>query len=155
MKTSHAVSRRSLWLNCAAVVIVATGCTSMAAKGPTTLTGAQEVPPVSTLASGKADISVEPFKCPSAGSSETCPTLLGTVTTAGVDATSVEIRDAAPGHNGPIVVRLARTRDNTWQVPPGTTLTPSQYEDYWAGRLYVSVDSDAHRTGEIRAQLRR
>ena len=154
MNTSPTFYSRFLWLTLAAVAITATGCASMTPKKPATLTGSQEVPPVATVASGKADISVEPFKCPSAGSSESCPTLLGTVTTSDVNATAVEIRDAAPGQNGPIVVRLIRTEGGAWQVPSGTTLTPEQYEDYWKGRLYVNVDSAAHQDGGVRAQLK-
>lgn len=118
------------------------------------LTGAQEVPSVTTPASGRADLSVNSFKCPSAASSENCPTILGTVTTTGMAVTAVEVRDGAPGQNGPVIVRLVKVGDNTWQVPSGTILTAEQYADYWAGRLYVTVDSAAHRDGEIRAQLR-
>ncbi len=105
-------------------------------------------------AAGHADISVNSFKCPSAASSSNCPTMLGTVTVAGMNGTVAEIRDAAADQNGPVVVTLTKVRDNMWQVPSGTTLTDAQYRDYWAGRLYVNVASDAHRTGEIRAQLR-
>ena len=91
----------------------------------------------------RADISVNSFKCPSAGSSENCPTLVGTVMTNGMAVTAVEVRDAARGQNGPVIVRLVKVDDDTWQVPSGTILTDAQYADYWAGRLYVNVDSEA------------
>ena len=53
-----------------------------------------------------------------------------------------------------MIARLVKMNDNTWQVPSGTVLTAAQYADYWAGWLYVNVDSPAHRGGELRAQLR-
>jgi hypothetical protein len=134
--------------------MLAAGCATTSGKSMTMLTGTQEVPPVTTAASARADISVNSFRCPSAASSENCPTVLGTVTTTGVIATAVEVRDGAPGHSGPVIARLVKVGDNTWQVPSGTILTAAQYADYWAGRLYVNVDSDAHEEGELRAQLR-
>jgi hypothetical protein len=120
-----------------------------------TLTGNQEVPPVATAASGTSDISVGTSKCPSALSSNDCPTMYGAVTTSGIDGTAAHIHMGAPGQNGPVVVTLVRDgANNVWMVPADTTLTPEQYEAYWAGQLYVNVHSAAHSSGEIRAQLR-
>ena len=144
-------TRTSLTLGVAAAL--AAGCAAMPARMPTLLTGAQEVPRVATAGSGRADLSVQPFKCPAAESNNNCPTLMGTVSTAGTAATRVEVRQGAPGQNGPIIVTLMRTGDNTWQVPSGATLTAAQYEAYKRGDLYVNVDSPTYRNGELRAQM--
>ncbi len=154
MRTPHSLFRHSHWLAIGVAAILATGCATMPGKRPTVLTGAQEVPSVATRASGHADISVDSFKCPSAASSNNCPTIVGVVTATGMNGTVAEIRDGAPGQNGALIVTLDKVRDNMWQVPSGTTLTDAQYRDYWADRLYVNVDSSMHKDGEIRAQLK-
>jgi hypothetical protein len=64
------------------------------------------------------------------------------------------IHEAAAGTNGSIVVPLIRTGDNVWSVPPGARLTDAQYESYKAGNLYFNIHSEAHRSGEIRGQIK-
>jgi CHRD domain-containing protein len=145
--------RRTSWLMVGLTAIVATGCATMSANRPIVLTGAQEVPPVVTGASGRADITVHSFKCPAATSSDNCPTLLGGVSTMGMRGTVAEIREGGPGHTGPVLVTLTKTSDNEWVVPSGTVLSKAQYAEYQEGQLYVNVDSAANGTGEIRAQL--
>ena len=138
-----------------AAAVLAAGCsTAMHTKMPVALSGTQEVPPVTTSASGTADMVVHSFKCPSALSSDNCPTLFGTVTTQGVKATSVQIHQGAPGQNGPVVVTLEKLDDDNWAVPSGTVLSPSEYDAYKSGRLYVNVDSAANLGGELRAQIK-
>jgi hypothetical protein len=153
MSTWRRMGAASLWLGIGALVVLVAGCAGMSGREPVMLTGAQEVPQVSTSGVGSADISVDFYKCPSAASSKDCPTLVGTVTTTGVRDTGVQIREGGPGHTGPIVVRLVRMREHEWVVPPGTALTNAQYTAYQAGQLYVNVDSASHRHGEIRTQL--
>ena len=154
MNTRRLVVMRSLWLGVGAAAILAAGCAGLSTHKLTMLTGAQEVPPVTTNGSGRADISVEPFKCPSAASSNNCPTVLGTVTTSGMTGTVAEIHQGAPGQNGPVIVSLIKTDDHTWSIPIDTTLTDAQNDAYWAGQLYVTVATAAHKDGEIRAQLK-
>jgi len=144
---------QTYWFTLGVAAVVTAGCAAMPVKMPIRLSGAQEVPRVATAGSGRADLSVEPFKCPAAENSNNCPALMGTVSTAGTTATAVEIRQGAPGQNGPVVVTLMKTGDNTWQVPSGAALTPAQYEAYKRGELYVNVDSPTYRNGELRAQL--
>jgi hypothetical protein len=126
----------------------------MSNKNPTTLSGTQEVPAVTTSASGSTDVSVSYSKCPPATASNYCPTVYGSVVTAGIKGTAAHIHQGAAGQNGPVVVTLTKVDDNTWLVPSGVTLTDAQYDAYWAGLLYVNVHSDANKGGEIRAQLK-
>ena len=106
------------------------------------LDGAHEVPPNDSQASGVATITVAADKSVS-----------GNIVTTGIDGKAAHIHLAAVGANGPVIVPLTKTADNTWSVPSGATLTDSQYASYMAGNLYVNVHSAAHPGGEIRAQL--
>jgi hypothetical protein len=109
-----------------------------------TLSGAEEVPPVTTSASGSGTITVKEDR-----------TVSGSVQTSGVNATAAHIHMAAPGRNGPIIIGLAKGADgSTWSVPDGAKLTASQYDAFKAGNLYVNVHSAAHKGGEIRGQLK-
>ena len=109
-----------------------------------TLSGAEEVPPVTTSASGSGTITVKDDKSVS-----------GSVTTTGVAATVAHIHIGAAGRNGPVIVPLTKSSDgNTWSVPAGAKLTDAQYDAYKAGNLYVNVHSAAHKGGEVRGQLK-
>ena len=107
------------------------------------LSGAEEVPPVTTSATGTGTITVRPDR-----------SVNGSVTTTGINATMAHIHQAPRGANGPVIVPLTKTGENTWSVPTGSTLTEAQYEAYRAGNLYVNVHSAAFPGGELRAQLR-
>lgn len=106
------------------------------------LSGSEEVPPLSTPASGSGTIAVR-----SDGS------VSGSVTTAGLPALAAHIHEGAKGSNGPIIVTLVRTADNVWSVPANAKLTAAQLTSYRAGNLYINVHSAAHKGGEIRGQL--
>jgi hypothetical protein len=107
------------------------------------LSGNQEIPPVATSASGVGIINVGPDQ-----------SVIGSVTVSGMSATVAHIHEAAAGTNGGIVIPLTKTADNVWTVPVGTKLTDAQYESYKAGRLYFNINSDAHKGGEIRGQIK-
>ena len=136
---------RSLTMAVGAAVLFFAGCagTSSRGGGGVMLTGSQEVPPVSTTASGTSTITVGADKSVS-----------GSVTTTGVAGTAAHIHQAAMGQNGPVIIPLTKTADNVWSVPPGTKLTDTQYDAFKAGSLYVNVHSDANKGGEVRAQLK-
>lgn len=119
------------------------GGIAMAAQSTVMLSGAQEVPAVTTQAMGEGTISINPDK-----------TVSGSVTTSGVAATMAHIHVAAAGKNGPIIIPLEKKGDNQWVVPANAKLTDTQYKAYEAGDLYVNVHSDAHKGGEIRAQIK-
>jgi hypothetical protein len=120
------------------------GCAGMSGgMSGTTLTGAQEVPPVTTQAAGTSTIVVA-----------TDHAVSGMVTTTGVTGVAAHIHLAATGQNGPVIIPLTKTGDNVWSVPAGAKLTDAQYDAYKAGNLYVNVHSAANKGGEIRAQLK-
>lgn len=127
-----------------AVVLLA-GCAADVVSPGTAvqLTGAQEVPPVTTSATGTGRITVSPDRA-----------VNGDVTTAGVDGTAAHVHEGAPGKNGPVAIPLSKTSDATWTVPAGAKLSESQYASYKAGNLYVNVHSTAQPGGEIRGQIK-
>jgi len=105
------------------------------------LTGAEEVPPVTTSASGSGSIRVAEDGSVS-----------GSVTTTGVDGTMAHIHQGAKGANGPVIVPLTKSGD-TYTVPAGAKLNASQMSALKAGNLYVNVHSAANKGGEVRGQL--
>lgn len=105
------------------------------------LTGAHEVPAVTTAASGTGTITVAPDRSVS-----------GSVTATGMSPTMAHIHQGAPGVNGPVIIPLTQS-GNVFTVPAGAKLTDAQYDAYKAGNLYVNIHSAAHPGGEIRAQL--
>lgn len=107
-----------------------------------TLSGANEVPPVNTSASGGGTIFVAADKSISGG-----------ITTTGVAGTAAHIHVGAAGKNGPVIVPLAKNGDSGWSVSPGTKITDAQFESFKNGELYINVHSDANKAGELRAQL--
>lgn len=152
MNALQQLARRSLWVGLGVAAILAAGCAGIAGRDRDSLTGNQEVPPVTTSASGIADITVAMSRCPNGSSN--CPQAFGYVTTSGITATAAHIHMAAAGQNGPVVVSLVKSGENSWVVPPNIYLTDAQYQAFAAGLLYVNVHSDANKAGEIRAQLK-
>ena len=148
MHTLRRLVTRSLWRSSVGVAaLLAAGCVQpMSSSAPSgsnvTLTGAQEVPPVATAATGSGTITVLMDRSVS-----------GTVSTSGVAATAAHIHLAAPGQNGPVIVPLNRTGD-TWSVPDSIRFNDAQYEAYRLGNLYINVHSAANPAGEIRGQVR-
>ena len=106
------------------------------------LTGAQEVPATSTGATGKSTVHVMADKSVS-----------GIVVIDGMNATAAHIHQGAKGANGPVIIPLVRTSDDTFTVPENAHLTDAQYDSYNNGDLYVNVHSAAYPGGEIRLQL--
>ncbi len=154
MHALQRVVRRSLWLSSVSVAaLLAAGCAQqsaqpqMASAAPSgsnvMLSGNQEVPPVSTAATGTGIITVLMDRSVS-----------GSVTTSGVAGAAAHIHLAAPGQNGPVIVPLNKTGDNVWSVPPAIRLNDAQYEAYRLGNLYVNVHSAANPGGEIRGQIK-
>jgi hypothetical protein len=130
---------------CAFAVLSLAACGMMPGSGSKSmnlsLTGAQEVPPVSTSGSGTGSIRVASDGAVS-----------GSVTTRGVQGVAAHIHQGARGQNGPVIIPLTKSGD-TYSVPPGAKLNDAQMSAYRAGNLYVNVHSPQHKGGEVRAQL--
>ena len=138
----------------ASAVLALAGCATMESAWDSTknfvaasnvkLTGAEEVPPVTTAASGSGRITVKEDM-----------SVRGSVKTTGIVGTAAHIHAGAAGKNGAVVIPLTKSSDgNTWSVPDGAKLTAAQYKEYKAGNLYVNVHSAAHKSGELRGQLK-
>jgi hypothetical protein len=138
----------------AATALTLSGCETMSSAWDSTksvftgdnvkLSGAEEVPPVTTKASGSGTITVKDDK-----------TVSGSVKTEGVVGTMAHIHMGKAGANGPVIVTLTKSSDgNTWSVPAGAKLTDAQYDAYKAGGLYVNIHSAANKGGEVRGQLK-
>lgn len=106
------------------------------------LSGANEVPPVTTSATGDGTITVADDGAVS-----------GSVTTKGVQGTAAHIHMGAAGKNGPVVVPFTKEGD-TYKVAAGAKLNPDQLKAFKAGELYFNVHSAANPNGEIRGQLK-
>lgn len=115
--------------------------TGMVMAAQITLSGDQEVPPVSTSAKGSGSITVKADKSVS-----------GSVKTTGMSANAAHIHEGAPGTSGPPLITLKKSGDS-WTVPPGTKLTDAQYQSYQNGKLYVNVHSPKYKDGEVRGQI--
>lgn len=142
MTTKWTTLRPALALLVAAGMLGACASMVTASTAKVSLTGANEVPPATTNASGTAEFTVDRDW-----------TIQGKVMTTGINATAAHIHEAATGTNGGVIVPLTRTGDNEWSVPPGSRLTEGQFKSYREGRLYVNVHSAANPGGEIRGQL--
>lgn len=126
-----------------ATLVAASFGLANAADVPVVLTGDQEVPSVTTAAKGAGKITIAADMSVS-----------GTITTSGITGTMAHVHEGAPGKNGPPIITLEKGADSSWSVPAGSKLTDAQYKSFKAGNLYVNVHSDAHKSGEIRSQLK-
>jgi hypothetical protein len=137
------LSRSFAILGAAAILASCSSMHHMMSSGQSvTLTGANEVPAVSTSASGSGMVTVNEDH-----------TVTAKIIATGMSATAAHIHQAAKGANGKVIVPFTKTGDNEFSAPPGARLTDEQYQAYKAGDLYVNVHSAAHPGGEIRAQL--
>ena len=107
------------------------------------LEGGNEVPAVTTTATGNATVDIKADR-----------SVTATVTVTGMTATASHIHEGAAGANGPVIVPFVKTGDNTFAAAEGAKLTEAQYESYKAGKLYVNVHSAKNPGGEIRGQLK-
>jgi hypothetical protein len=113
-----------------------------------TITGDQEVPPVTTMAmgtmTGAYDASLNEFAF--------AWSLVGPFN--GVpSAPGAHIHEAPPGVAGPIVFGFAT---DTWPLDGAATwtgLTPDNVAALFAGDLYINFHTDQHTGGEIRGQI--
>jgi hypothetical protein len=111
------------------------------------LTGAQDVPPVDTPATGTAEVTYDPAT----------RVVTWTITYSGLSSAATMAHfhgPAAEGKNAPPTIWLS-----TQGKPPenpitgSATLTPDQAKQFSAGDWYVNVHSQSHPAGEIRGQV--
>lgn len=129
----------------------ATGCTPMhnmmygdgKSGESVTLAGSNEVPAVTSSASGSGTVTVNADR-----------TVTGRITVSGMTATAAHIHQGAPGANGPVIVPFVMQGDNTFVAKEGAKMTEDQYSAYKAGNTYVNVHSAKNPGGEVRAQLK-
>ena len=142
-------SRKS-WIGvvaAAGTAAVVSGCGMMGGERgggeQVTLSGANEVPPVTTSATGSGTVTVN-ADC----------TVSGRITVSGMAATAAHIHEGAAGANGGVIVPFVKEGDSTFVAPPGAKMNEAGCAAYRAGRTYVNVHSAKHPPGEIRGQLR-
>ena len=111
----------------------------------TDMTGAAEVPPVVTTASGVAASTVN---------RDTGALTLHVNSTGVVIPTASHIHTAAAGQNGPVLIGLVQDGANLdhWSTSDAT-LAMDSLNDYKAGALYVNLHTMANPGGEIRGQI--
>ncbi len=142
------VSRRSLL---ALVPVAWAGSMTAAMAASMTfsvpLTGAQQVPPVTTSGSGTANLTYDPAT----------RRLRWSVSFSGLsgEATMAHIHGpAAEGANAGVQVWLSRKGVAPSSPITGrATLTEAQAKQFMAGEMYVNVHTKDHPTGEIRGQI--
>ena len=138
--------KHSVALAIAAAAAMLASCSSMhdmmGGQGHLSLTGANEVPPVDTAATGKGMVSV--------GSD--C-SVKAHIMVSGMTATAAHIHQGAAGANGPVIVPFTKSGDNEFVAPDGAKLNEAQCAAYRAGNTYVNVHSAKFPPGEVRAQL--
>jgi hypothetical protein len=134
-------ARRSAMAVAALIAVVSTG--ALAKNVVVQLSGKNEVPPVTSAATGQGTFVINDDK-----------TISGSITTTGINGNGAHLHVGAAGQNGPVAVPLAKSGDGGWSVPKDAKLTDDQYKAFQQGDLYVNVHSAAHPDGEIRAQLK-
>jgi CHRD domain len=109
------------------------------------LSGASEVPPVTTAGKGTATAALD----------TATKTLTWTVSYSGLSGTATAGHihgPAAPGANAGVLVPLF-SGNVANPIKGSATLTDAQVSDLEAGRTYVNLHTDANKPGEIRGQL--
>ena len=110
------------------------------------LDGSQEVPAVTTSASGSGYATL----------SSTNSILDLRVITSGVDdATAAHIHEGNSGNNGGVAVGLEQDATTTgiWQTPENTALDAATIEQLLGGGHYVNIHTPTNPSGEIRGQI--
>lgn len=110
------------------------------------LDGEQEVPAVSTDASGSGYALVN---------MDDNALELKVVTSGVDDATAAHIHSAAIGTNGGVLIALEQSSENMgiWAAPEDSNLTEAEFNMLMEGGHYVNVHTPAHASGEIRGQI--
>jgi hypothetical protein len=128
----------------AAAAVTVSAAQAQMVQYKATLSGAQEVPPVQSAASGAALVNADP-KTGGVSWSVTYSGLSGPPAAAHIHC------GAAAGANAGVAVNLGTNLNSPIQ---GTgTMTPPQMADLQGGKCYVNFHTAANKNGEVRGQL--
>ena len=142
------LSRRAILalagLACVSLVGSATAAT-VSFKVP--LSGAEQVPPVTTAGKGSADLTWDP----------STRVVTWDITDSGLTGpvTMAHFHNGSEGKNGPVVIWLTKKdTEATGAIKGEATLTPEQAKVFEAGDWYINVHTKDHPAGEIRGQVK-
>lgn len=111
------------------------------------LSGAQEVPPVTTNGKGMADLTFDP----------NTRVVTWDITTSGLSSPAIMAHfhgPAAEGKDGPVEVWLTKKGEPvSGPIKGEATLTEAQAKQLEAGEMYINVHTKDHPAGEIRGQI--
>ena len=128
----------------AIAILAASAAFAQEMKMKADLTGAQEVPPVTTQGKGSAEVNFDPAS----------KKLSWTVTYSGLSGPPTAAHFHGPaeaGKNAGVAVPIPNQANSP--VTGSATLTDAQAADLQAGRYYVNIDTAANPGGEIRGQV--
>jgi hypothetical protein len=111
------------------------------------LSGAEQVPPVTTTGKGSADLTWDP----------STRVVTWDITDSGLTGpvTMAHFHNGAEGKNGPVVIWLTqKNTEATGGIKGDATLTPEQAQQFEAGDWYINVHTKDHPAGEIRGQVK-
>lgn len=144
----NALSRRGIL---ALAGLACIGSVGSAAAAPISfkvpLTGAEQVPPVTTAGKGSADLTWNP----------STRVVTWDITDSGLTGpvTMAHFHDGPEGKNGPVVIWLSKKgTEATGAIKGEATLTPAQAKQFEAGDWYINVHTKDHPAGEIRGQVK-
>jgi hypothetical protein len=111
------------------------------------LSGAEQVPPVTTTGKGSADLTWD----------SSTRVVTWDITDSGLTGpvTMAHFHNGAEGKNGPVVIWLTqKNTEATGAMKGDATLTPEQAQQFEAGDWYINVHTKDHPAGEIRGQVK-
>ena len=111
------------------------------------LTGAEEVPPVTTAGKGSDDLTWN----------QSTRVITWDITDSGLTGpvTMAHFHNGPEGKDGPAVIWLTKKgTEATGTIKGEATLTPEQAKQFEAGDWYINVHTKDHPAGEIRGQVK-
>lgn len=107
------------------------------------LTGAQEVPPNTSQATGSGCLAVNPAT----------KAVAGRIETQSIAGAAAHAHNGAAGVAGPVVIPMTQSPAGVWTTAASATMTDDLLVAFMTNRLYLNVHSAAFPGGEIRGQL--
>jgi hypothetical protein len=146
--TGNVLSRRAIFALAALACVGWVGsATAAAVSFKVPLSGADQVPPVTTAGNGTADLTWDP----------STRVITWDITDSGLTGpvTMAHFHNGAEGKNGPVVIWLSKKNtEATGAIKGEATLTPEQAQQFEAGDWYINIHTKDHPAGEIRGQVK-